>query len=118
MILKRAPKWDGLRVVGCHGLDALDRSMRGVVLMKPIPHATCPALVIKGEAALLRRIALGPMGLPHRPKDFVLSSFGGSSDRQGRAGADSCECDPCNDAQLVGPHHDQIDDPVDQVLRS
>ena len=31
----------------------------------------------------------------------------GSFNRQGRAGADSCERDPCDGAKLFGPHHDQ-----------
>ena len=57
-ILKRAPKRDGLLVVGSQGLDALDRFMLGSVSTKLIQHATCPVLVVKNEAVPLRRIAL------------------------------------------------------------
>ena len=57
-ILKRAPKGDGLLVVGSQGLDALDRFMLGSVSTKLIQHATCPVLVVKNEAVPLRRIAL------------------------------------------------------------
>ncbi|MBK5283704.1 MAG: universal stress protein [Nitrospiraceae bacterium] len=57
-ILKRAPKRDGLLVVGSQGLDALDRFMLGSVSTNLIQHATCPVLVVKEEAAPLRRITL------------------------------------------------------------
>ena len=61
-ILKRAPKRDGLLVVGSQGLDALDRFMLGSVSTKLIQHATCPVLVVKGEAVPLRRITLATDG--------------------------------------------------------
>ncbi|HSF67850.1 MAG TPA: universal stress protein [Nitrospiraceae bacterium] len=61
-ILKHAPKRDGLLVVGSKGLDALDRFMLGSVSTNLIHHATCPVLVVKGEAAPLRRIALATDG--------------------------------------------------------
>ena len=57
-ILKRAPKRDGLLVVGSQGLDALDRFMLGSVSTELIQYATCPVLVVKKEAAPLRRITL------------------------------------------------------------
>ena len=56
VILKRAPKRDGLLVVGSQGLDALDRFMLGSVSTNLIHHATCPVLVVKDEAAPLRRM--------------------------------------------------------------
>ena len=58
VLLKREPKQDGLLVVGSQGLDALDRFMLGSVSTKLIHHATCPVLVVKDEAAPLRRITL------------------------------------------------------------
>ena len=61
-ILKCAPKRDGLLVVGSQGLDALDRFMLGSVSTNLIHHATCPVLVVKGEAAPLRRIILATDG--------------------------------------------------------
>ena len=76
-ILKRAPKRDGLLVVGSQGLDALDRFMLGSVSTKLIHHATCPVLVVKGEAAPLRRITLATDGSPASAKalEFVLTRF-------------------------------------------
>jgi nucleotide-binding universal stress UspA family protein len=76
-ILKHAPKRDGLLVVGSQGLDALDRFMLGSVSTNLIHHATCPVLVIKGEAAPLRRITLATDGSPASAKalEFVLRKF-------------------------------------------
>src|SRR5574342_757150 len=77
VILNRAPKEDGLLVVGSQGLDALDRFMLGSVSTKLIQHATCPVLVVKGEAAPLQRIALAIDGSPASAKalEFVLTAF-------------------------------------------
>ncbi|HSL02357.1 MAG TPA: universal stress protein [Nitrospiraceae bacterium] len=76
-ILKRAPKRDGLLVVGSQGLDALDRFMLGSVSTKLIHHATCPVLVVKGEAVPVRRITLATDGSPASAKAlaFVLTRF-------------------------------------------
>ncbi len=76
-ILKRAPKREGLLVVGSQGLDALDRFMLGSVSTKVIHHATCPVLVVKGEAAPLRRIILATDGSDTSAKamKFVLTKF-------------------------------------------
>ena len=77
MILKRAPKRDGLLVVGSQGLDALDRFMLGSVSTNLIHHATCPVLVVKDEAAPLRRITLATDGSDASAKAlaFVLTKF-------------------------------------------
>jgi len=85
-ILKRAPKRNGLLVVGSQGLDALDRFMLGSVSTKLIQHATCPVLVVKGEAVPLRRIALATDGSPASAKalEFVLTRF--QPDRPTRKG--------------------------------
>jgi nucleotide-binding universal stress UspA family protein len=76
-ILKRAPKRDGLLVVGSKGLDALDRFMLGSVSTTLIQYATCPVLVVKGDAVPLRRIALATDGSEASAKalNFVLSTF-------------------------------------------
>ena len=76
-ILKRAPKRDGLLVVGSQGLDALDRFMLGSVSTNLIHHATCPVLVIKGEARPVRRIVVAIDGSNASAKalDFVLTRF-------------------------------------------
>lgn len=76
-ILKRAPKRDGLLVVGSQGLDALDRFMLGSVSTNLIHHATCPVLVVKGEAVPLRRITLATDGSAASAKAlaFVLTKF-------------------------------------------
>jgi len=75
VILKRAPKRDGLLVVGSQGLDALDRFMLGSVSTKLIHYATCPVLVVKSEAAPLQRIALAIDGSSASAKalEFVLA---------------------------------------------
>jgi nucleotide-binding universal stress UspA family protein len=77
VILKRAPKRDGLLVVGSQGLDALDRFMLGSVSTNLIHHATCPVLVVKDEAAPLRRITLATDGSDASAKalEFVLTKF-------------------------------------------
>jgi len=77
VILKRAPKRDGLLVVGSQGLDALDRFMLGSVSTNLIHHATCPVLVVKDEAAPLRRITLATDGSEASAKalGFVLTKF-------------------------------------------
>ena len=76
-ILKRAPKRDGLLVVGSQGLDALDRFMLGSVSTKLIQHATCPVLVVKDEAAPVQRITLATDGSEASAKAlaFVLTKF-------------------------------------------
>ena len=76
-ILKRAPKRDGLLVVGSQGLDALDRFMLGSVSTNLIHHATCPVLVVKGEASPLRRMILAIDGSDASAKalKFVLTKF-------------------------------------------
>ena len=85
-ILKRAPKRNGLLVVGSQGLDALDRFMLGSVSTKLIQHATCPVLVVKGEAVPLRRITLATDGSEASAKAlaFVLTKF--QPDRSTRKG--------------------------------
>ena len=77
VILKRAPKRDGLLVVGSQGLDALDRFMLGSVSTNLIHHATCPVLVVKDEVAPLRRITLATDGSSASAKAlaFVLTKF-------------------------------------------
>ncbi len=76
-ILKRAPKRDGLLVVGSQGLDALDRFTLGSVSTKLVQYATCPVLVVKSEALALRRIALAIDGSEASAKalEFVVSTL-------------------------------------------
>jgi nucleotide-binding universal stress UspA family protein len=77
VILQRAPKRDGLLVVGSQGLDALDRFMLGSISTNLIHHATCPVLVIKEEARPLRRMTLAIDGSPSSAKAlrFIVSKF-------------------------------------------
>jgi nucleotide-binding universal stress UspA family protein len=76
-ILKRAPKRDGLLVVGSKGLDALDRFMLGSVSTNLIHHATCPVLVVKNEATPVRQIALATDGSDASANalEFVRTKF-------------------------------------------
>lgn len=57
-ILKRAPKRDGLVVIGSRGLDALDRSMLGSMSTRVTQHAPCSVLVVKEPAKPLRHVVL------------------------------------------------------------
>ena len=77
VILKRAPTRDGLLVVGSQGLDALDRFLLGSVSTKLIQHAVCPVLVVKSEAAPLRRMILAIDGSDASATglEFVLTRF-------------------------------------------
>jgi nucleotide-binding universal stress UspA family protein len=77
VILKRAPKRNGLLVVGSQGLDALDRFLLGSVSTKLLHHATCPVLVVKDEAVPLRRITLAIDGSSASAEalEFVLTRF-------------------------------------------
>jgi nucleotide-binding universal stress UspA family protein len=77
VILNRAPKRDGLLVVGSQGLDVLDRFMLGSVSTKLIHHTTCPVLVVKDEAAPVRRIVLATDGSDASAKalEFVRTKF-------------------------------------------
>ena len=61
-ILKHVPKQDGLLVVGSKGVDTLHRFMLGSVSTNLLSYATCPVLVVKEEAAPVRRIILAPDG--------------------------------------------------------
>ncbi len=76
-ILKRAPKRDGLLVVGSQGLDALDRFLLGSVSTQLIQHAPCPVLVVKGAATSVRRMILATDGSNASAKalKFVLTKF-------------------------------------------
>jgi nucleotide-binding universal stress UspA family protein len=69
-ILKRAPKRDGLVVVGSKGLDALDRFMLGSVSTRVTQHAPCSVLVVKESARPLRRIVLTIDGSTASQKAF------------------------------------------------
>ena len=88
-ILECAPKRDGLLVVGSQGLDALDRFMLGSVSTNLIHHATCPVLVVKNEAAPVRRMTLATDGSDASAKAlaFVLAKFqpDRSTGKSGRA---------------------------------
>ena len=76
-ILKHVPKQDGLLVVGSKGVDTLHRFMLGSVSTNLLSYATCPVLVVKEEAAPLRRIILATDGsvASAQALEFVLSKF-------------------------------------------
>ena len=76
-ILKRAPKRDGLLVVGSQGLDAFARFVLGSVSTILLHQATCPVLVVKREASPVRRITLATDGSDASAKAlaFVLARF-------------------------------------------
>jgi len=76
-ILKRAPKRDGLVVVGSRGLDALDRFMLGSVSTHVTTHAPCSVLVVKEDARMLNRIVFATDGSKSSEKalDFLLKKL-------------------------------------------
>ena len=76
-VLKHVPKQDGLLVVGSKGVDTLNRFRLGSVTTNLISYATCPVLVVKEEAAPLRRITLATDGSVASAKalEFVLTTF-------------------------------------------
>ena len=87
-ILKHVPKQDGLLVVGSKGVDTLNRFMLGSVSTNLISYATCPVLVVKEEAAPLRRVTLATDGsvASAQALEFVLTKFqpGRSTGKRGR----------------------------------
>ena len=89
VILKHAPKRDGLLVVGSHSREILDRFMLGSVSTHLIQHAPCPVLVIKGAAKRVRRIilAMDESDASAKALAFVLRKFrpNGPTDRDGDA---------------------------------
>ena len=89
VILKHAPNQDGLLVVGSKGFDAFDCFLLGSVSAKFIEHATCPMLVVKGDAVPLRRIILATDGSSESTQAlaFVLTKFQpGHLNSEGRRG--------------------------------
>ncbi len=76
-ILKRAPKRDGLLIVGSRGLDALDRFMLGSVSTHVTTHAPCSVLVVKEEARPLSRVVFSTDGSKSSDKalDFLLKKL-------------------------------------------
>lgn len=61
-LLKRAPKRDGLVIMGSRGLDALDRFMLGSVSTNVTLHAPCSVLVVKEQARPIGRIVFATDG--------------------------------------------------------
>jgi nucleotide-binding universal stress UspA family protein len=76
-ILKHASKQDGLLVVGSKGIDTLHRYMLGSVSTNLLSYATCPVLVVKKDAAPLRRIILATDGsvASAQALEFVLTKL-------------------------------------------
>src|SRR5262249_58624462 len=76
-ILKRAPKRDGLVVVGSRGLDALDRFMLGSVSTHETTHAPCSVLVVKEDSRALNRVVFATDGSTSSEKalDFLLNKL-------------------------------------------
>ena len=102
VILKRAPKRDGLLVVGSQGLDALDRFLLGSVSTKLIQHAAMSGAGGQGRSGTIAADHLGDGWIRrsgHSLGVCVDQVSAESFNRQGRARADACERDPCDSAQ-------------------
>ncbi len=61
-ILQKAPKRDGMIVLGNRGLGALDRLMLGSVSMQVALHAPCPVLIVKERPRPIQRILFATDG--------------------------------------------------------
>lgn len=61
-VLRRAPKRNGLLVIGSRGLNALDRFMLGSISLHAALHAPCPVFVVKEPPRPLRRVVLAVDG--------------------------------------------------------
>lgn len=84
-LLKRAPKRDGLVVMGSRGLDGLDRFMLGSVSTRVTLHAPCSVFVVKEQPRPLRRILLATDGSKSSEKALYFLST--------KLRADSCDSD-------------------------
>jgi nucleotide-binding universal stress UspA family protein len=76
-ILDKAPKRDGLVILGSRGLDALDRFMLGSVSTQVTQHAPCSVLVVKERPRPLDRIVFATDGSKAADKalQFLLNKF-------------------------------------------
>ncbi|HJR76890.1 MAG TPA: universal stress protein [Nitrospiraceae bacterium] len=76
-ILDKAPKRDGLLMLGSRGLDALDRFMLGSVSTQVTLHAPCSVLVVKEQPHPLKRIIFATDGSKTAEKalQFLLTKL-------------------------------------------
>ena len=76
-ILDKAPKRDGLVMLGSRGLDLLDRFMLGSVSTQVTLHAPCSVLVVKEEPRPLNRIVFATDGSKAADKSlqFLLTKL-------------------------------------------
>lgn len=76
-ILDKAPKRDGLVMLGSRGLDALDRFMLGSVSTQVTLHAPCSVLVVKEQPRPLNRIVFATDGSKAADKalQFLLTKL-------------------------------------------
>jgi nucleotide-binding universal stress UspA family protein len=76
-ILDKAPKRDGLVMLGSRGLDALDRFMLGSVSTQVTLHAPCSVLVVKEPPRPLNRIVFATDGskAADRALQFLLTKL-------------------------------------------
>jgi nucleotide-binding universal stress UspA family protein len=76
-ILDKAPKRDGLVMLGSRGLDALDRFMLGSVSTQVTLHAPCSVLVVKEPPRPLNRIVFATDGSKAADKalQFLLTKL-------------------------------------------
>lgn len=77
LILDKAPKRDGLIILGSRGLDAMDRIMLGSVSTQVALHAPAPVLIVKEDPRPLNRIVFATDGSKTADKalQFLLKQF-------------------------------------------
>ncbi|HET6674631.1 MAG TPA: universal stress protein [Nitrospiraceae bacterium] len=90
-ILDKAPKRDGLVMLGSRGLDLLDRFMLGSVSTQVTLHAPCSVLVVKEEPRPLNRIVFATDGSKAADKglQFLLTKL--TPDIAGQSGKNPIE---------------------------
>lgn len=124
-ILKHAPKQGGLLVVGNKGVDTLHRFMLGSVSTNLLSYAPCPVLVVKQDAAPLRRIILATDGSVASAKalEFVLTKLqpGRSTGKRGRVPihVSVIHVEPSSwNPELMGVGHRSVERSVRKLLEA
>jgi len=115
-ILQKAPKQDGMIVLGNRGLGALDRFMLGSVSMQVALHAPCPVLIVKERPRPIRRILFATDGSKPSGKALrFLTTQLRSDSRMGRQGKNPIQIVVAHAMPL--PHHSELKESGGRLLQ-